>query len=314
MKILDAQAVADNLPRQALVNALDEAFRKSANVPARAHHEIAADDKAAGTLLLMPAWSREQIGVKIVTVFPDNAALGIPSVSGSYFLMDRTTGNPVAILDGTELTLQRTAAASALASSYLSREASNKLLVVGTGNLAPHLIAAHRTVRPITEVAVWGRRTSAANRLADQIDGHGIAVSVANDLEDAVANADIISCATLANTPLIRGHWLQAGQHLDLVGAFKPDMAEADGEAVSIADVYVDTRIGATTEAGEIIQAIEAGVFCETDIRGSLRELATKSVAGRTDDAAITLFKSVGTALEDLAAAELAFKNYLGAG
>ncbi len=310
MKSLDAQTVANCLPRQAMVDALDEAFRKSVNVPPRAHHEIAAENSAPGTLLLMPAWSSDYIGVKIVTVFPENSALGIPAVSGSYLLMDASTGNPVALLDGTELTLQRTSAASALASSYLSRQDSKKLLMVGTGNLAPHLIAAHRAVRPITEVVIWGRRAAAADHLAAELDDDGISVSVADDLAEAVSAADIISCATLATEPLVHGDWLRAGQHLDLVGAFKPEMAEADGRAVSTADVYVDTRAGALTEAGEIVQALEAGLICEADIRGSLRELATHAVPGRTDKDSITLFKSVGTALEDLAAAALAFDNF----
>ena len=308
MKSLDAQTVANCLPRQAMVDALDEAFRKSVNVPPRAHHEIAAENNAPGTLLLMSAWSSDYIGVKIVTVFPKNSALGIPAVSGSYLLMDASTGIPVALLDGTELTLQRTAAASALASSYLSCKDSKKLLMVGTGKLAPHLIAAHRTVRPITEVVIWGRRAAAADHLAAELGDDRI--SVADDLAEAVSAAYIISCATLATEPLVHGDWLRAGQHLDLVGAFKPDMAEADGHAVSIADVYVDTRVGALTEAGEIVQALETGSICEADIRGSLRELATNAVSGRTDKNSITLFKSVGTALEDLAAAALAFDNF----
>lgn len=314
MKSLDAQAVANCLPRQAMVDALDEAFRKSVHVPPRAHHEISAENNAPGTLLLMPAWSSDYIGVKIVTVFPENSALGIPAVSGSYLLMDAATGNPVALLDGTELTLQRTSAASALASSYLSRKDSKRLLMVGTGSLAPHLIAAHRTVRPITEVVIWGRRATAAEQLAAELDDDSFSISVAGDLADAASAADIISCATLATEPLVHGEWLRAGQHLDLVGAFKPEMAEADGSAVSSADVYVDTRVGALTEAGEIVQALEAGSFCAADIRGSLRELATNAVSGRSDSAAITLFKSVGTSLEDLAAAELAFKNFIKAG
>jgi|TARA_B110000116_G_scaffold269388_1_gene285271 alanine dehydrogenase len=310
MKSLDAQTVANFLPRQAMVDALDVAFRKSVNVPPRAHHEIAAENNAPGTLLLMSAWSSDYIGVKIVTVFPENSALGVSAVSGSYLLMDASTGIPVALLDGTELTLQRTAAASALASSYLSRKDSKKLLMVGTGKLAPHLIAAHRTVRSITEVVIWGRRAAAADHLAAELGDDRISVSVADDLAEAVSAADIISCATLATEPLVHGDWLRAGQHLDLVGAFKPDMAEADGHAVSIADVYVDTRVGALTEAGEIVQALETGSIYEADIRGSLRELTTNAVSGRTDKNSITLFKSVGTALEDLAAAALAFDNF----
>ncbi len=303
---LDAKSVAKALPRKQLVEALDKAFAREVHVPPRAHHEIPVANGRPGTLLLMPAWSEGHIGVKIVTVFPDNAKRGIPAVAGSYLLMNATTGVPVALLDGTELTLQRTAAASALASSYLSRKDASRLLMVGTGNLAPHLIESHASVRPITEVCIWGRRIEAAEKLADNLCDLAFNVTVTKDLEGAVRSADIISCATLASEPLIHGDWLQPGQHVDLVGAFKPDMAEADVTAMAIADVYVDTREGTLAESGEIIQAIAAGVMKAKDIKGSLRDLCSGAAPGRLEPNAITLFKSVGTALEDLAAAELA--------
>lgn len=292
-----------------LVEALRKAFARDISVPARAHHEIPVANGQPGTLLLMPAWSERYIGVKIVSVFPDNAQIGIPAVAGSYLLMDAKTGVPVALLDGTELTLQRTAAASALASSYLSREGSSRLLMVGTGNLAPHLVKAHAAVRPITEVCIWGRRQEAARNLNTKLDNADFEVTVAADLETAVRSADIVSCATLSSEPLVLGTWLCAGQHVDLVGAFKPEMAEADVEAIVAAEVFVDTRAGALAESGEIIQAIAAGALRAEDIKGSLRELASGIVRGRLHADEITLFKSVGTALEDLAAAELAVDN-----
>jgi alanine dehydrogenase len=249
------------------------------------------------------------MGVKIATVFADNAKLGKPAVFASYLLMSARTGVPVAMLDGTDLTLRRTAAASALASWDLSREDATTLLMVGAGNLAPHLVAAHATVRSISEVYIWGRRPDAAKWLADSLSNAEFSVTVTEHLEDAVRSANIISCATLAMEPLIMGEWLGEGQHLDLVGAFKPDMCEVDEAAVTRSDVYVDTRVGALSEAGEIVQAIENGAMSEMNIKGELAELANGGVAGRSDDAAITLFKSVGTALESLAAAELAMKN-----
>ena len=250
------------------------------------------------------------MGVKIATVFPDNAAQGLPAVFASYILMSAETGVPVAVMDGSEITLRRTAAASALASSYLSRVESSRLLMVGTGNLAPHLIAAHATARKITDVSIWGRRQEAAENLAAMLDTSTFSVSVSDDLEQAVTQADVISCATLAREPLVLGDWLRPGQHLDLVGAYKPDMREADSEAVRRAEVYVDTRSGALSEAGDILLAIDDGSLRGTDVRGELGELVTGTVAGRTSDDAITLFKSVGTAIEDLAAAELVLRNH----
>jgi len=309
---LDADAVAAALPYDQLIQALATAFGGSIEVPPRAHYEVPVPQGNAGTLLLMPAWQPGgSMGVKIATVFPDNAAHGYPAVFASYVLMSAETGVPVAVFDGTEITLRRTAAASALASSFLSRSDATKLLMVGTGNMAPHLIAAHCSLRPISDVCIWGRRVEAAEKLAATLATASFNVTVTGNLEQAVSAADIISCATLASEPLIKGEWLVDGQHLDLVGAFKPDMREADSNAVSRAAVYVDTLAGALSEAGDIVQAIADGSITESDIRGELRDLVSGASTGRSGEEVITLFKSVGTAVEDLAAAELALRNHL---
>jgi ornithine cyclodeaminase len=312
--VLNANEVAEALPYDQLITELATAFAGDYEVPLRAHHEVALPDGNPGKLLLMPAWQAGGgMGVKIATVFPDNAARGYPAVFASYILMSAETGVPVAFLDGTEITLRRTAAASALASTYLSRSNSTRLLMVGTGNLAPHLIAAHATARPITDICIWGRHQEAADKLAATLATSSFSVTVTDNLEEAVGHADVISCATLAIDPLLQGQWLLPGQHVDLVGAFKPDMREADSEAVLRADVYVDTRAGAMSEAGEIVQAINDGSIQASDIKGELRDLVTGTAGGRTSDETITLFKSVGTAVEDLAAAELAIRNRGGA-
>lgn len=308
---LDAESVAKALPYDALIRCLGRAFADAADVPTRIHLDVPVPQGNAGNLLLMPAWQQGgSLGVKIATVFPDNHKLDHPAVFASYVLMSATTGMRIAVLDGSELTLRRTAAASALASSYLSRVDAKCLLMVGTGNLAPHLVAAHCEVRSITEVLIWGRRNTAARKLAETLSTSGCNVSVVERVEDAVERADIVSCATLASEPLVKGAWLQAGQHLDLVGSFRPDMAEADTEAIMRSSIYVDTRDGTFAEAGEIVQALQSGSITKSDVRGELSELAGGSVPGRRDDDEITLFKSVGTALEDLAAAELAVRNF----
>lgn len=307
---LDARSVAAALPYDQLIDALDEAFRGDVEVPLRAHHAVPVPGSADATLLMMPAWrAGAALGVKLATVFPDNARHSLPAVHASYILMNGQTGAPLAVLDGTELTLRRTAAASALASIYLSRDDASRLLMIGTGNLAPHLVRAHATVRPIDTVMIWGRRREAATALVEALSGEKFSVNEVDDLDAAIAAADIVSAATLATDPLIKGELLVAGQHVDLVGAFKPDMSEADTEAIRRADVYVDTRAGALAEAGDLVKAIEKGVFDAGDVRGELCELTRRDVSGRTDSSAITLFKSVGTALEDLAAAELAMRN-----
>ncbi len=307
MRILSAADVEGALDWDSLVERLRRAFRRGAEVPVRHHHEIANPGGADGTLLLMPAWQAgRHIGIKIVTIFPDNDSRGLPSVMGAYLLLDGKSGAPIALLDGPMLTVKRTAAASALASSYLSRPDCERLLMVGTGSLAPYLVMAHAAVRPICNVLIWGRSPDKAIRLARRLDRPDFRVAATEDLEAAVRGAHVVSCATLSKDPLIRGDWLQPGQHLDLVGAFRPDMRECDDAAVRRARVFVDTRAGALAEAGDIVQPIESGALDPADIAGDLFELTRGERAGRRYYDQITLFKAVGTALEDLAAAELA--------
>jgi ornithine cyclodeaminase/alanine dehydrogenase-like protein (mu-crystallin family) len=307
MRILSAADVEAALDWDSLVERLRRAFRRGAEVPVRHHHEIANPGGPAGTLLLMPAWQAgRHIGIKLVTIFPDNDSRGLPSVMGAYLLLDGKSGAPIALIDGPMLTVKRTAAASALASSYLSRPDCERLLMVGTGSLAPYLVMAHAAVRPIRNVLIWGRSPDKAARLAKRLDRPDFRVAAADDLEAAVRGAHVVSCATLSPDPLVRGDWLQPGQHLDLVGAFRPDMRECDDTAIRRARVFVDTRAGALVEAGDIVQPIESGVLDPADVAGDLFELTRGERAGRRFYDQITLFKSVGTALEDLAAAELA--------
>jgi alanine dehydrogenase len=309
MQTVSAQQVAERLPYGQLIDALEAAFQFGATVPDRSHLTVDTGG-ADGTLLLMPAWrSGGSLGVKIATVFPDNAAKNLGAVHASYFLMDAMTGVPLAILDGTELTLRRTACASALASRYLSRTDAETLLMIGTGNLAPHLIAAHASERDLKQVLIWGRREVAAQELAASLVLSGLEINVVTDLEAAVPGADIISCATLATDPLVSGAWLRAGQHLDLVGAFTPQMHEADGNALKRSRIFVDTYAGAMAESGEIIDALASRLITREDIIADLASLVRAEVVGRKSNDDITLFKSVGTALEDLAAAELAIAN-----
>lgn len=305
MQVIGADEIHRLLDFPSLIEALRAMFRSGCDVPPRHHHTIATGEggTAPGTLLLMPAWQQGRaLGIKIVTVFPDNARRALPAVHGTYLLLDATTGIPTAMLDGTALTLRRTAAASALAADYLARPDSAVHLMVGTGALAPYLVAAHRATRPIRETLVWGRDAAKARALAARL-GEGV-TAVAN-LPEATARADIVTCATLAREPLICGEWLRPGAHLDLVGGYTPDMREADDTAVARSRVYIDTDM-ALREAGDIVQPLRSGVLTRERIVGDLFGLARGLNAGRGDAGEITLFKSVGSALEDLAAARLA--------
>jgi ornithine cyclodeaminase len=311
VQTITAEEIDRALTYPALVEALREAFRADITVPVRHHHTIPQPGSDA-TLLLMPAWTSGQgafLGCKIVSVFPDNGKVSKPAVLGSYLLMSGETGEPLAAMDGTVLTRWRTAAASALASFYLSREDSAHLVMVGAGALAPHLVRAHASVRPIKRVTIWNRTRGHAVQAAFALAVGGLEVEVTDDLEAAVREADIVSCATLSATPLIRGKWLKKGTHLDLVGGFTPKMREADDDAVKKSRVYVDTRAGALKEAGDITQPLKSGALKKEAVRGDLYELCRGKAKGRTLANQITLFKSVGTALEDLAAAMLVWRS-----
>lgn len=316
MRILSAADVAAVLSPGQMVEALRSAFRSPIEVPLRHHHTIDRQGEPAATLLLMPAWtgagaSPGFTGVKIVSVVPGNARRGKATVIGSYLLLAGDTGEPLAVMDGRELTLWRTAAASALAASYLARTDASRLLMVGAGALAPFLIRAHATQRPIRDVAIWNRDPAKAHALAATLDGavaeRTIRVTSVTDLDEALGEADIVSAATLSAEPLVRGARLSPGTHVDLVGGFTPEMRESDDEAVRRAAVFVDTRAGACHEAGDIVQPLLTGVITEADIRADLFELCRGLHRGRSSADEITLFKSVGTALEDLAAAALVF-------
>ncbi len=306
MRIVSAADVEAALDFASLVERLRQAFRRDIVVPLRHHHTVETPQGVDATLLLMPAWQTgRHIGIKMVTIFPGNAERGLPAVMGAYLLLDGETGSPLAMIDGPMLTARRTAAASALAASYLARPDCERLLMVGTGTLAPQLILAHAAVRPIRNVLVWGRTEDKAAKLAKRLNRSDFRVQHTTDLEDAARGAHIISCATLSAEPLIAGEWLQNGQHLDLVGGFRPDMRETDDTAIRRARVFVDTRAGACKEAGDIVQPLQSGVLDPDDIAADLFELTRGERAGRRFYDQITLFKSVGTAVEDLAAAQL---------
>ncbi len=311
MLTISADDIDRALTFSGLVDTLRDAFAAGAVQPVRHHHSIDRPDGAASTLLLMPAWTDFKaagtsaggyIGVKVVTVSPDNNALGKPAVMGLYLLLDGTTGEPCAMIDGQRLTQWRTACASALAASYLARKDASRLLIIGAGALAPFLARAHAAVRPIREIRIWNRTKANAEKVAASLDMAGISVSVADDLDEQLAWADIVSSATISIVPLIKGALLRPGVHVDLVGAFTPDMRESDDEAVRRARIFVDTRAGAGKEAGDIVQPLTAEVIGPDDIVADLHELARGERSGRGSDDEITLFKSVGAALEDLAA------------
>lgn len=312
MRLLDAASVRAALPWPALVEALRAMFRDGCAAPLRHAHTIAQPGGPEVTLLLMPAWQEAGAarfsGVKIVHVAPGNREKGLPAVNAAYLLSDAATGQPIAMLDGAELTDRRTAAASVLAGSYLARPDSRTLLVCGTGRIGRALAEAWSASLRIEDTMIWGRNAAHAAALAGDLAAQGVNARAITDLEAAARQADIISCATLATAPLIRDDWVKPGAHVDLVGAFRKDMRETDGALLARATVFVDTMAGGMAEGGDIVQAIAEGAIATADVRGDLHALARGEVHGRQRDDEVTLFKSVGAALEDLAAAILAVR------
>ncbi len=313
---LNQQQVHDALPWQPLVEALNDIFTRDVVAPIRHHHTMDVPQDPAATLLLMPAWIEgEYLGVKQVNVFPGNSKRNQPGLSSHYLLSCGQTGQMLAQIDGNELTARRTAAASALASRYLSRETASKMLMVGAGRVARRLVPAHMSVRPIETVHVWDINPSSAEQLAIELRDEGVnAVACPNDQLEAIAReADLISCATLSTAPIIKGEWLKPGAHLDLVGSFTPTMRETDNEALQRANVFVDVKAAALVETGELIMPIRDGAITEEAILADFSVLCSGQHAGRAaldnPELAITLFKSVGDSREDLAGAILAYRS-----
>jgi ornithine cyclodeaminase len=284
------------------------ALARSSNSPLR----LRLQGEGRREFLVMPALSERFSGVKILAIAPENADRCMPTMGGLFALLDAATGEPLAIMDAGELTARRTAALSALAARKLSRVNAASLLVLGTGHLAPYLAEAYCAVRPIRNITIWGRHAQSAESCCALVRQRTteIDVSYVGDLETAVRNCDIMSAATRAQHPLIMGKWIAPGQHIDLVGGYRPDMREIDDEGIARASIFVDSLDGALAEAGDLRSPIERGVITTASIKGDISILLDGP--GRVSDEEVTLFKSVGSASSDLAAAELVWDSRCG--
>ena len=295
------------LPWGPLIDSIEQIMvDASATAPARTFHTVPDGNGNDAAFLLKPGWvAGKIIGVKAVTVFPDNGAQDLPMVQAGVLLFDGVTGSLVGACEANTLTTRRTAAASAVAAKRLARPDARRLLVVGTGALAPMAVQAHSHVRDYETIGVWGRNADKAAAVVDAVAAEGLTAEIVEDLDGAVAGADVISCVTGATAPLVRGALLQPGAHVDLIGGFSHEMREADDDVIRRASVFVDTYDDAAL-AGDIAQPMEAGLLRRDGLLADLAELVAGTHPGRTSDEEITMFKSAGTALEDLAAARLA--------
>jgi ornithine cyclodeaminase/alanine dehydrogenase-like protein (mu-crystallin family) len=308
MKIVDCAGTRQALRFDALIDAIARMFVNGCEVPPRHVHTVGDGKGAEGTVLIMPAWHGDYMGIKTVNIFPGNAARGRPGLYSTYILYSAATGEPLAQMDGNEITSRRTAAASALAARHLARRDARRLVVVGAGRVASLLPEAYRTVLPIEEVTIWSRSIDAARRLAGEAGLDGCSVRASADLEQAVRGADVVSCATLATEPIIRGAWLAPGSHLDLIGGFTPAMREADDACFTGSRLYVDT-VEALQKSGDLLGPMSRGVFVREDVAATLESICRTRDGRREDRQVRTVFKSVGTALEDLAAAILVYEG-----
>ena len=304
MQFIPKEDVERLAPYGPLVEALAKGLREPIESPPRSHFNPNHD---ASTVLIMPAWKPHQVmGTKIVSIWPENNARGQSAVSAIYVLTSCKDGTPLAVIDGTELTLRRTAAAAALAARLLARPKSTRLLVVGSGALSAHMAMAHHSVLGLSEITIWGRHLDKAQNVVASLARAGITARATADLQHALANTDIVAAATTASTAFIPSEWVQAGTHLGLIGAFTASMAEAELQLLPRARLFADNRAAVLEKGGEVVQALRAGLISTQDVRAELSELVALPILvdGRREDADITVFKSVGFAALDLIAAE----------
>ena len=303
MHTFDRDTTRLALPFDRLIPALRDLFVAGCEVPLRHTHSLTGTDGTANTMLIMPAWQPDRfMGIKTVNIFPGNAARGLPGLFSTYTLFDAQTGQLLAQIDGNEITSRRTAAASALAASYMATPESRTLLVVGCGRVGSLIPAAYRAVLPIDHVLLWDRTAARAEALAQQLRAEGIHATATPDLQAAVGQADVVSCATLSTAPIVQGMWLRPHSHLDLIGSFTPLMREADDACFTGVRLVVDTT-EALQKSGELLGPMARGVFTADAVAGTLADLCRGTLPGRLGTTGRTVFKSVGTALEDLAAA-----------
>lgn len=310
---ISAKQIEKTTEFKELVEELRRGFQSTIETPMRHHHDFPNPEASQdSTLLLMPSWEAgKNLGVKVVTVSPDNGMHNLPSIQGIYLLFDAVKGNIKALIEGKTMTVKRTAAASALASSYLSRPDSNSLLMIGTGALSKNLIEAHCSQRPISKVWIWGRTLAKAEAIKEQLNHLDPEIACISDLDAFIPKVSIISVATLSPIPLIKGELLVEGQHIDLVGSYKKDSREADDLVILRSTVFVDTFQGALKESGDLVLPLKNGIIKESDIKADLYGLCGEKHQGRSSEKEITVFKSVGHASEDLIAANYFYSKFV---
>jgi len=310
MLMLDADAILDCMPFTTLVDELAALHREPVGIIDEMLVESTDADNNTNQFFIRTGWQPEKaVGAKVITIFPrNNKTAEWPSIQAVYILFEAVNGSPVACLDGTALTWLKTASDSALGSKFLSRNDIEAMLMIGAGQMAPHLVRAHCQIRPsLTGVQIWNRSIDKAQALCAQLAGDlpGIEFSATTDLETSARAADLICSAIGCQQPIIHGEWLKSGVHLDLVGAYTPTMREADDECLRRGSLFVDARETTLQQIGELMIPLASGVISEDDVLADFSDLCQQKHGGRSSDDEITIFKNGGGGHLDLMCARL---------
>ena len=312
LRVIGAQEVIDLLPMSECIELMDGAMRaasaRDAVMPLRNKMQL----PGGGMLGWMPGalGSPDVFGMKLVSVFPANFAAGMHSHHGVVVLFETGRGRPFAVVDASEITAIRTAATSALATRLLAREDTSVLTIMGYGAQGRQHLEAMLCVRDFAEVRVWGRHLDKSRAFAAEWGSRfGVDIRPIDDASTAVAGADVICTVTASPTPIVLGDWLVPGQHINAVGTSFPGIRELDSAAVARSRMFVDLREGAIAQAGEFQMARDEGAIDEGHILGEIGEVALGQVAGRTHPDDVTLYKSLGLVVQDLASAHHVYQK-----
>lgn len=311
MKVISAEEVHSALSYPELVDSLQEAYGGKYSMPPRQVF-LLDENTNNDAFAVLPSWNDQFIGVKAFTYFPE-AEAPYKSLYSKILLFNREHGEPLALVDGTTVTFWRTAGISGLATRLLSREDSETMLLLGTGNLAPYIIRANLSVRPLKRVMVWGRNLAKAEAVVEtmQKEFSNVEFSAIEDRQTACSEADIVVAATGSHEPIVLGEWIKPGTHTDFIGNHHADKRECDTDLITKARVYADSRVNAFKEAGEILVPIKEGVFAKEGIIAELSEMCRGDAVLRENEEEVTLFKSIGMAMSDLVGAGLAYNEVI---
>ena len=312
-RLLTEQQVHSLLPISDLIAAMESALAKFSSgevlQPVRSVLTVGPTKAYFG---LMPAYvpSPASLGAKVVTVFGENHKKQLPSHLATILLLDPETGSLVALMDGRYITEARTAAVSAVSARFLARANAGRLAILGSGVQARSHLEALQHVRQLTDVRIWSPRPQSRQQFVDDMSPHvPVPIVATASAEAAVRDADLIVLATSSTTPVVENAWVASGAHVMCVGACRPDQREMSPELVTRGRLYVDSKKAALIESGDVVMNIAAGHFDASHVRGEIGELVLGRVTGRTADSEVTLFKSLGMAVEDVVAADLVFRR-----